>query len=66
MGAATRRRRGRRGPPREVGPWESDLLRANAIAVAHLADRVVLLRLTGGMLRSDEHEVVRQLRAVLL
>lgn len=51
---------------RDAGQWEADLLRANALAVAHRDDRVLLLRLTGGQLRHEAPEVVAQLRAALL
>ncbi len=50
----------------EVGQWDEDTLRANAVVVAHRDDRVVLLRVTGGNLRHREAELAAQLAAVLL
>jgi very-short-patch-repair endonuclease len=49
----------------EVGQWDADVLRANAVVVAQSQDRVLLLRFTTGNLRNDEAAVVRQLGAVL-
>lgn len=49
----------------EVGQWDADTLRANAVVVAERHDRVLLLRFTGGNLRHDELLVVRQLRDAL-
>lgn len=51
---------------RLVGAWEGDLLRANAIAVAHRDARVLMLRVTAGNLRHDAQQVAEQLRAALL
>lgn len=50
----------------EVGSWDDDTLRANAVVVATRADRVLLLRVTGGNLRHAEAELSEQFRAVLL
>ena len=49
-----------------VGTWDADTLRANAVVVAHRADRVVLLRVTAGNLRHQEAELAGQFAAVLL
>lgn len=49
-----------------VRAWDDDTLRANAVAVAHLDDRVVLLRITSGNMRHREPELVEQLRAGLM
>jgi len=50
----------------EVGTWEEDTLRSNAVIVAGRQDRVLLLRVTTGMLRHREAELAAQFRAVLL
>jgi very-short-patch-repair endonuclease len=50
---------------RDAVEWDADLLRANAIGVAHRADRVLLLRLTGSQLRAPGPDLVEQLRAAL-
>ena len=50
----------------QVGTWDDDTLRANAVVVAHRDDRVVLLRVTGGNLRHREAELAAQFAAVLL
>lgn len=50
---------------RLVSAWEQAQLRANAVAVAHLDHRVVLLRSTAAHLRHDEPRVVEQLRGAL-
>ena len=50
----------------EVRAWDDDTLRSNAVGVANLDDRVVLLRVTSGNMRHREPELVGQLRAVLL
>lgn len=50
----------------EVGQWDADVLRANAVVVAGRQDRVLMLRFTTGNLRHDEPLVVRQLRDALL
>ena len=50
----------------DVGTWDEDVLRANAVAVTHRDDRVILLRLTSGNLRHREAQVAAQLRAVLV
>jgi hypothetical protein len=50
---------------REVTAWDDDALRANAIVVAHRADRVILLRVTAGNLRHAAPELAAQLRSVL-
>lgn len=49
-----------------VRAWDDDTMRANAVVVAHLADRVVLLRITSGNMRHREPELAAQLRAVLV
>jgi very-short-patch-repair endonuclease len=50
----------------EVGQWDADTVRANAVVVAERQDRVLLLRFTTGNLRHDEPVVAGQLRTVLL
>lgn len=50
----------------DVGTWDEDALRANAVAVAHRDDRVILLRITAGNMRHRQAKVVEQLRAVLV
>lgn len=50
---------------RDAGQWEQDLLRANEVQVDHRADRVLLLRLTGGQLRHDGARVAELLRSAL-
>jgi hypothetical protein len=50
---------------REAAAWDADVLRANEVVVAARADRILLLRLTGGNLRHDEAAVARQLRLAL-
>lgn len=50
----------------EVGQWDADVLRANAVVVAERHDRVLLLRFTTGHLRHDQAAVAGQLRLVLL
>lgn len=50
---------------RDAREWDADLLRADEIAVQHRSDRVLLLRLTGGQLRSAGPEVVALLREAL-
>jgi len=54
------------GHHRLVGTWEADLLRANAVAVAHRDDRLLLLRFTTGQLRHERDLVLAQLCAALL
>ncbi|MCU1672351.1 MAG: hypothetical protein JWN77_464 [Frankiales bacterium] len=49
----------------EVGQWDRDTLRANAVVVANRHDRVLLLRVTAGNLRHDEAELVGQFRSAL-
>jgi very-short-patch-repair endonuclease len=49
----------------EVGEWDADTLRANAVVLSERASGLLLLRYTTGNLRHDEAEVVRQLRGVL-
>jgi very-short-patch-repair endonuclease len=50
----------------DVGQWDADVLRANAVVLAEQHDRVLLLRLTTGTLRHDEVQVVQQLRGALV
>lgn len=50
----------------EVGQWDADMLRANAILLAEQHDRVLLLRFTTGNLRHDAPDVAEQLRTALL
>jgi len=50
----------------EVGSWDDDTMRANAVLVASRNDRVLLLRVTAGNLRHSEAELLAQFRAVLL
>lgn len=50
----------------EVGQWDADTLRANAVVIAERHDRVLLLRFTTGNLRHDELAVAAQLRKALL
>lgn len=49
----------------EVGTWDEDTLRANAVLVAARDDRVMLLRVTAGNLRHREAELAEQFRAAL-
>lgn len=50
----------------EVGQWDADVLRANAVVVAERHDRVLLLRFTTSHLRHDQATVAGQLRPVLM
>lgn len=50
----------------EVGAWDADVLRANAVVIGHRDDGLLLVRFTRGNLRHDEPTVVQQLRALLL
>jgi hypothetical protein len=50
----------------EVGQWDDDTLRTNAVLVAARDDRVMLLRVTAGNMRHKEAELAEQFRAVLL
>lgn len=50
----------------EVGQWDADVLRANAVVVAERHDRVLLLRFTTSHLRHDQATVAGQLRPALL
>lgn len=50
----------------EVGTWDEDILRSNALLVASRHDRLLLLRVTAGNLRHKEVELAEQFRAALL
>ena len=50
----------------EVGQWDDDVMRQNAVVLAERADRVLPLRFTTTNLRHDRVEVVAQLRLALL
>ncbi|MFP5219870.1 MAG: hypothetical protein ACLGIG_09050 [Actinomycetes bacterium] len=50
----------------EVGQWDEDVLRHNAVVVAERSDRVLPLRFTTTNLRHDRPEVIGQLRMALL
>jgi hypothetical protein len=50
----------------EVGTWDDDTLRANAVVVAARGDRMLLLRVTAGNLRHARAELAAQFAAVLL
>lgn len=50
----------------EVGTWDDDTLRSNAVLVAARDDRVLLLRVTAGNMRHKEAELAAQFRAALL
>lgn len=50
----------------EVGQWDEDGLRSNAIVLAARDDRVLLLRVTAGNMRHKEPELAAQFRAALL
>jgi hypothetical protein len=49
----------------EVGQWDDDTLRSNAVLVAQRHDRVMLLRVTAGNMRHKEAELAAQFRAAL-
>jgi hypothetical protein len=50
----------------DVGNWDEDTLRSNAVLVAARKDRVMLLRVTAGNMRHREAELAQQFRAALL
>ena len=50
----------------DVGSWDEDTLRSNAVLVAARDDRVMLLRVTAGNMRHKEPELAEQFRAVLV
>ena len=50
----------------EVGTWDQDAMRSNAVLLAGRHDRVLLLRVTTGNLRHRESELAHQFRAALL
>ncbi|MFP5220356.1 MAG: hypothetical protein ACLGIG_11610 [Actinomycetes bacterium] len=50
----------------DVGQWDDDVLRANAVVLSERHDRVLLLRFTTGNLRHDGKLVAGQLTSALL
>jgi hypothetical protein len=50
----------------EVGTWDADTLRSNALVVAARGDRLMPLRVTAGNMRHHETELAAQFRAALL
>ncbi|HWH28732.1 MAG TPA: hypothetical protein VNU26_07175 [Mycobacteriales bacterium] len=50
----------------EVGQWDDDVLRHNAVVLAERTDRVLPLRFTTTNLRHDRAEVISQLQIALL
>jgi hypothetical protein len=50
----------------DVGSWDDDTLRSNAVVVAARDDRVMLLRVTAGNMRHKEAELAKQFRLALL
>jgi hypothetical protein len=49
----------------DVGSWDTDALRANAVVIGARADRMLLLRVTAGNMRHNEAELAAQFRTAL-